>query len=57
MFYMFPSIVKPEVCNKIIEDCKNNDLELAKVNDGKNDARNDPSIRKTSIYWLSLIHI
>ncbi|SVB51692.1 uncharacterized protein METZ01_LOCUS204546, partial [marine metagenome] len=51
MFYMFPSIVRPEVCNKIIEDCMNNDLELAKV-DGGDDARNDPNIRKTSIYWV-----
>ena len=53
MFYMFPSIVKPEVCNKIIEDCKNNDLEIAKVHDGDSDSsRDDPDIRKTSIYWV-----
>jgi PKHD-type hydroxylase len=53
---MFPRIVRPEVCNKIIEDCKNNDLEIAKVNDGnekdQNSSRNDPDIRKTSIYWV-----
>jgi PKHD-type hydroxylase len=53
---MFPRIIKPEVCNKIIEDCKNNDLEIAKVNDGnekdQNSSRNDPDIRKTSIYWV-----
>ena len=53
MFYMFPSIVRPEVCNKIIEDCKNNDLEIAKVHDADaNTSRDDPDIRKTSIYWV-----
>jgi len=53
MFYMFPRIVRPEVCNKIIEDCKNNDLEKAEVYDGDtSSSRDDPDIRKTSIYWV-----
>ena len=47
MFYMFPRIVKPEVCNKIIEDCVANDLEIAKVHDGDNSSsRDDPEHSK-----------
>ena len=57
MFYMFPRIVRPEVCDKIIEDCISNDLEKAQVYDGGSDggvdsSRDDPDIRKTSIYWV-----
>ena len=51
MFYMFPRIVRPEVCDKIVKDCMDIDLELAQVHDG-DDARDDPDIRKTSIYWV-----
>ena len=53
MFYIFPRIVKPEVCDKIVADCLSKDLESAKVFEHNlTSQRDDPSIRKTSIYFV-----
>ena len=53
MFYLFPRIVKPYVCEAIIKDCMNRNLEPAKVtNIDNSSARDDPNIRKTSIYFV-----
>jgi len=52
MFYMFPRIVKPEVCDQIVKDLLNNNLEPAKVGSSKTPSRDDPEIRKTSVYFV-----
>ena len=53
MFYLFPRIVKPEVCDEIVKDCLSKDLESAKVFDNNpNSQRDDPKIRKTSVYFV-----
>ena len=53
MFYIFPRIVKPEVCDKIVKDCLAENLESAKVfGRSPNSSRDDPSIRKTSVYFV-----
>ena len=53
MFYLFPRIVKPEVCNEIVKDHLSQDLEPAKVlGYNPNSSRDDPSIRKTSVYFV-----
>ena len=51
MFYIFPKIIKPEVCNEIVKDCISNDLELAAVGTTKT-PRDDPKIRKASVYFV-----
>ena len=54
MFYLFPRIVKPEICDEIVKDCLSKDLKPAKVFDTKpNSSRDDPSVRKTSVYFVS----
>ena len=54
MFYVFRGVVKPDVCEQIIKDCKQNILNEALVsNDGETSSRDDPSIRKTSIYFIT----
>ncbi len=52
MFYMFPRMVKPEVCDKIVKDLLNNNLKPATVGSLNNTSRDDPEIRKTSIYFI-----
>ena len=52
MFYVFPKAVKPDVCNQIIKDCKQNLLEAALVLNPEKSSRDDPSIRKTSIHFI-----
>ena len=53
MFYLFPRIVKPDVCEEIIKDCMSRNLETAKVLSQDNSSiRDDPNIRKTSIYFV-----
>ena len=53
MFYLFPKIVKPDVCEAIIEDCMSKNLETAVVkNLDHSSSRDDPKIRKTSIYFV-----
>ena len=52
MFYMFPRIVKPEVCDKIVKDLLSNNLEPAMVGSPKNGLRDEPDIRKTSVYFV-----
>ena len=52
MFYVFPRAVKPDVCEQIVRDCKHNILEKASVVDFNKNSRDDPKIRKTSVYFL-----
>jgi PKHD-type hydroxylase len=53
VFYLFPRIIKPEVCDRIIENCKDKNLASAKVLDaGASSARDDPDIRKTLIHFV-----
>ena len=49
MFYLFPRIIKPEVCNKIVKDFMAEDLKPALVGVAP---RDNPSIRKTSVYFI-----
>jgi len=51
MFYIFPKIIEPEVCNEIVKDCMSKDLELAAVGNASS-PRDDPKIRKTSVYFV-----
>ena len=54
MFYIFPRIIKPEVCDAIVKDCLSRNLEPAKVFDySPSFSRDDPSVRKTSVYFVS----
>ena len=51
MLYVFPKIVKPEICETIINDLITQDLEPATV--GSDDfSRDDPRVRKTSVYFV-----
>mgnify|MGYP003142644414 CR=1 FL=1 len=67
MFYVFPRAVRPDICDEIVNDCKQNVLENAKiwqdkqhtnrvrnsvVNFDKNSSRDDPSIRKTLVHFI-----
>jgi len=54
MLQLFPRVVKPEVCDDIIKDCMSKDLVLARVLNPDHTAgdRDDPSIRKTSVYFV-----
>ena len=49
MFYLFPRIIKPEVCNKIVKDFIAEDLKPATVSVA---LRDDPTVRKTSVYFI-----
>ena len=49
MFYLFPGMVKPEVCTEIVKDFMAEDLKPAKVGVAM---RDDPTIRKTSVYFI-----
>ena len=52
MFYVFPRAIKPDVCEQIIKDCKQNILNKASVFDNDKSLRDDPNIRKTSIHFI-----
>lgn len=52
MFFVFPRAVKPDVCDQIVTDCKQNILKQASVIDYEKKGRDDPSIRKTSIHFI-----
>ena len=58
MFYVFPKAIKPDVCEQIVEDCKQNILVNASIKvcsqDGTIVSRNDPEIRKTSINFIDI---
>ena len=53
MFYVFPRAVKPDVCQQIVKDCKKNILKEASIHTYDNkSSRDDPEIRKTSVYFI-----
>ena len=52
MFYVFPRVVKPDVCQQIVKDCKKNILKKASVLSFDKKSRDDPEIRKTSVYFI-----
>ena len=53
MFYLFPRIIKPEVCDRIVENCKDKNLASAQILDaGASSSRDDPDIRKTLIHFV-----
>ena len=54
MFYVFPRVVKPDVCEQIVKDCKQNILKKALVRDHNfnKQGRDDPEVRKTSIHFI-----
>ena len=51
MFYIFPRVIKPEVCEQITKDCKENILEKAQV-ERDDELINDQQVRKTSVYFI-----
>ena len=54
MFYVFPRVVAPNVCEQIIKDCKENILEKALINSyGNKSSRDDPVIRKTLVSFIT----
>ena len=53
MFYVFPRAVRPDVCEQIVKDCKQNILKEALVLDTNKNIKDDPTIRKTSIYFIN----
>ena len=53
MFYVFPSVVRPDVCEQIVEDCKQNILKKASIyNYDKTSTRDAPEVRKTSVHFI-----
>ena len=53
MFFLFPRIIKPEVCDKIVADCLPKNLKPAKVfGHNAGSQRDDPNIRKTAVYFV-----
>ena len=52
MFFVFPKIIKPDVCEDIIKECKENVLEEALLGNPNIEDRNNPDIRKTSIHFI-----
>jgi len=53
MFFVFPRAVKPDVCDQIVSDCKQNILKQASVLDYEKKGRDDPEIRKTSVHFIA----
>ena len=52
MFYVFPKVVKPDVCERIVKDCKQNILKEATIYGADKKGRDDPEIRKTSVHFI-----
>tara|TARA_R100000781_G_C4049366_1_gene116927 strand:- start:58 stop:639 length:582 start_codon:yes stop_codon:yes gene_type:complete len=52
MFYVFPRAIKPDICEQIIQDCKQNILERALVVNPDQSSRDDPEIRKTAVHFI-----
>ena len=53
MFYLFPKIIKPEVCDEIVKECITNKLKSATTYDRDiSSSRDDPDVRKTSVYFV-----
>jgi len=52
MFYVFPRAVKPDVCEQIVKDCKQNILGKASVLDFDKKGRDDPEVRKTLVHFI-----
>ena len=52
MFYVFPRVVSPDVCEQITKDCKKNILKEASVLGFDRKGRDDPEVRKTSIHFI-----
>ena len=52
MFYVFPRAVKPDVCEQIVKECKQNILKDGLILNS-NESQYDPDTRKTSIYFLT----
>ena len=53
MFFVFPRAIKPDVCDQIVTDCKQNILKEASVLSYDNKGRDDPTIRKTSVDFIT----
>ena len=54
MFYVFPRVITPDICEQIVKDCKQNILEKASVlNHDKTSSRDDPEVRKTAINFIT----
>ena len=52
MFFVFPRVVRPDVCNQIVIDCKQNILKDAKIDGLNKKGRDDLDIRKTSVHFI-----
>jgi len=52
MFYVFPRAVKPDVCEQIVKDCKQNILNKATIYGSDKKGIDDPEVRKTSIHFI-----
>ena len=53
MFFVFPRAVKPDVCDQIVADCKQNILKKASILGVNKKGRDDPEIRKTSVDFIT----
>jgi PKHD-type hydroxylase len=53
MFFVFPRAVKPDVCDQIVTDCKQNILKKASILSANKKGRDDPEIRKTSVDFIT----
>jgi PKHD-type hydroxylase len=53
MIFVFPRAVKPDVCDDIVKDCKQNILKEASVLNPDKSSRDDPEVRKTSVHFIN----
>jgi len=54
MFFVYPRAVKPDVCEQIVRDCKQNILKKASIyNYDMTSSRDDPEIRKASVDFIT----
>ena len=53
MFYVFPRAVKPDVCEQIVKECKQNILKDGLILNSDESQKYDPDGRKTSIHFLT----
>lgn len=53
MFYIFPQVIKPNVCEEIIQECLKEDLQTATVIKNGNKSNYDSKLRKTSVSFIT----
>ena len=53
MFYVFPKVIKPDVCERIVSEYKESNLKKASVLNLDKTQREDPSGRRANIHFIT----